>query len=235
MGRGCLDGKRLAGPYGSAPKGQPGSPKAGLVQPRATPWVAGGFPCAPRRGKSHGRCASVTAFAPFGGVSAALLPTRGDASFGRSTPGWELATPSGFCLERWSSKNRAGRELATPFGGAPMGRGDSMGSAWPGRMAAPRRGNRARRRRACSQPRATPWVAGGFQARPEGAKAMEGALLSTRGDASFGRSTPGWEPATPSGFSLNAGLPVGQGGAGGARYVSSFLSCPRFGSRARRR
>ena len=170
MGRGASMGSAWPGRMAAPRRGNRARRRRACSQPRATPWVAGGFPSAPRRGKSHGSCASVTAFAPFGGVSAALLPTRGDASFGRSTPGWELATPSGFCLERWSSKNRAGRELATPFGGAPMGRGASMGSAWPGRMAAPRRGNRARRRRACSQPRATPWVAGGFPSAPRRGK-----------------------------------------------------------------
>ena len=109
-----------------------------------------------------------------------------------------------------------------------------------------------------------------FQARPEGAKAMGGALLSlllpplgaclqrfclpgvTRPSAALPRAGS-LQPLR--GFALNAGhprtVPVGeiatlrgagslvvrprQDGAGGARYVSSFLSCPRFGSRAPRR
>ena len=111
---------------GSAWPGRMAAPRRGnrarrrraCSQPRATPWVAGGFPSAPRRGKSHGSCASVTAFAPFGGVSAALLPTRGDASFDRSTPGWELATPSGFFLERWFAswaRRGAGRAVCQLF------------------------------------------------------------------------------------------------------------------------
>ena len=116
-GQGCLDGKRLAGPYGCAPKGQPGSPKAGLL---------------PAQGNALG-CGWFSKRAPKG-----------------QKP-WELR----FCL--------------------------------PG------------------------------VTRPSTALPRAGSLQPLRG------------------FSLNAGLPVGQGGARGAQYVSSFLSCPRFGSRARRR
>ena len=118
MGRSASMGSAWPGRMAAPRRGNRARRRRACSQPRATPWVAGGFPSAPRRGKSHGSCASVTAFTPFGGVSAALLPTRGDASFGRSTPGWELATPSGFCLERWSSKNRAGQGACNPFWGA---------------------------------------------------------------------------------------------------------------------
>ena len=121
MGRGASMGSAWPGRMAAPRRGNRARRRRACSQPRATPWVAGGFPCAPRRGKSHGRCASVTAFAPFGGVPAALLPTRGDASFGRSTPGWELATPSGFCLERWSSKNRASRGDRYASGGRIAG------------------------------------------------------------------------------------------------------------------
>ena len=42
-GQGRLDGKRLAGPYGSAPKGQPGSPKAGLLPAQGNALGCGWF------------------------------------------------------------------------------------------------------------------------------------------------------------------------------------------------
>ena len=63
----------------------------------------------PGGGKSHGRSAPVAAFAPSGGVSEPSLPNPGCRSLRSLALGWELATPSGFCVERLPSFARNGR------------------------------------------------------------------------------------------------------------------------------
>ena len=109
----------------------------------------------------------------------------------------------GFALNAGHPRTVPDRELAIPFGTRADGQGvprwEALGRAvWlrPEGATGLAEGGPA------PSPGQRPGLRVVFQARPEGAKAMGGALLSTRGDASFDRSTPGWELATPSGFFL---------------------------------
>ena len=58
---------------------------------------------------NHADNPPVTAFAPSGGVSERILPNPGCRSLRSLALGWELATPSGFCVERLPSFARNGR------------------------------------------------------------------------------------------------------------------------------
>ena len=88
-------------------------PAQGKRAQRATPWVLSRRKrYAPGGGKSHGRNASVVAFAPFGGASEIRPRNPGCRSLRSLALGWELVAPSGRALNAWHpAMNASGRAL----------------------------------------------------------------------------------------------------------------------------